>query len=245
MIFLASLIVMLLFLRFLFRGCLARLVPIWTLALRTNTRLGFDFTGNPFVFASLALESPNCNFYFHKHIIYSESIFLSTILFRLTAVYPPSNIRATENEQKERQERGLLIAARTRITQAGKLWRVPSASNYAPFYEVDPNPEAPRCTCPDFEKRRERCKHIYAVEIVIERESSISTVIDGDLTTVTTTETVKVTKKVTYFLCRNRRCTKTGLKSGGYCAKPAQRISAWVESGRVRGVVRSALVQTS
>ncbi len=103
-----------------------------------------------------------------------------------------------ENEQKERQERGLLIAAKTRITQNGKLWRVPSASNYAPFYEVDPNPDAPRCTCPDFEKRRERCKHIYAVEIVIERESSISTVIDGDLTTVTTTETVKVTKKVTY-----------------------------------------------
>lgn len=102
------------------------------------------------------------------------------------------------SEQSERQERGLMIAAKSRITQKGDKWHVPSASGYAPFYEVDPNPQAPRCTCPDFEKREAKCKHIYAVEIVIERESSTTTTTDGNTTTTTTTEMVKVTKRVTY-----------------------------------------------
>lgn len=122
------------------------------------------------------------------------------------------------SEQSERKDRAVIIAAKCKLTQNGSVWQVPSQSGFKPFYSVDP--VAKTCDCPDYEKREAHCKHIYAVEIVIERESSISTVIDGDLTTVTTTETVKVTKKVTYFLCRNRRCTKTGLKSGGYCAKP-------------------------
>jgi transposase len=102
------------------------------------------------------------------------------------------------SEQSERQERGLMIAAKTKLTQKGNVWHVPSASGYAPFYTVDPNPEAPHCTCPDFEKRGERCKHVYAVEIVIERESSTTTTTDGNTTTTTTTETVKVAKRVTY-----------------------------------------------
>ena len=103
------------------------------------------------------------------------------------------------SEQSERKERGLMIAAKTRITQKDGLWRVPSASNYAPFYEVDPNPQAPHCTCPDFEKREAKCKHIYAVEIVVERETNTTTTTDanGDAIT-TTTEKVTVTKKVTY-----------------------------------------------
>ncbi len=103
------------------------------------------------------------------------------------------------SEQSDRKERGLIIAAKTRITQQGNVWRVPSASGYAPFYEVDPNPQAPHCTCPDFEKREAKCKHIYAVEIVIERETSTTTTTDanGNETT-TTTEVVTVTKKVTY-----------------------------------------------
>lgn len=102
------------------------------------------------------------------------------------------------SEQSERQERGLMIAARTRITQKDGLWHVPSASGYAPFYEVNPDPANPRCTCPDFEKREAKCKHIFAVEFVIERESSTTITTDGETTTTTTTETLKVTKRVTY-----------------------------------------------
>src|SRR5690242_19293152 len=105
---------------------------------------------------------------------------------------------STMSEQSEGQERGLVIAARTKLTQKGDVWRVPSQSGYKPYYEVDPDPVSPRCTCPDFEIRRQRCKHIYAVEIVLERESSTVTTTDGDTTTTTTTETVKVTKRVTY-----------------------------------------------
>ena len=102
------------------------------------------------------------------------------------------------SEQSERQERGLIIAAKSRITQQGNVWRVPSQSGYAPFYEVNPDPKSPHCTCPDFEKREAKCKHIYAVEIVIERETSTTTTTDGDTTTTTTTETVTVTQRVTY-----------------------------------------------
>lgn len=102
------------------------------------------------------------------------------------------------SEQSERQERGLMIAAKTRIIQKDGVWRVPSASGYAPFYEVNVDPANPHCTCPDFEKREAKCKHIYAVEIVVERESSTTITTDGDTTTTTTTETIKVIKKVTY-----------------------------------------------
>ena len=98
----------------------------------------------------------------------------------------------------EREEKALVIAAKSKLTKKGDVWRVPSQSGYKPYYEVDPNPESPRCTCPDFETRRERCKHIFAVEIVIERERSVTETTDGETTTTTVTETVKVTKRVTY-----------------------------------------------
>jgi len=100
------------------------------------------------------------------------------------------------SEQSERQERGLMIAARTKLTQKGDVWRVPSQSGYKPYYEVDP--KSSRCTCPDFEKREAKCKHIFAVEVVIERERSVTETTDGDVTTTTISETVKVTKRVTY-----------------------------------------------
>jgi len=98
----------------------------------------------------------------------------------------------------ERELKALVIAAKSKLTKKGDVWHVPSQSGYAPFYEVDPNPESPHCTCPDFEKRQQRCKHIFAVEIVIEREQSITETTDGDTTTTTVTETVKVTRRVTY-----------------------------------------------
>jgi len=100
------------------------------------------------------------------------------------------------SEQSERQERGLMIAARTKLTQKGDVWRVPSQSGFKPFYCVDP--VAKTCDCPDYEKRGERCKHIFAVEFTIERESNTTTTTDGDTTTTTTTETLTVTKRTTY-----------------------------------------------
>jgi transposase len=87
-----------------------------------------------------------------------------------------------------RQQKGLEIADRARITRQGALWLVPSQSGKGK-YKVDV--EASRCTCPDFDLRRDKCKHIFAVEQVIERTQT--TVTEDGKTTVT--ETVKVTRK--------------------------------------------------
>jgi transposase len=86
-----------------------------------------------------------------------------------------------------REHKGLQIAALLKVKQQDNLWVVPSQSGPAK-YKVNPDPLNPQCTCPDFEFRQARCKHIIAVEITIRREHS------SDGRTVIT-ETVKVTQK--------------------------------------------------
>jgi transposase len=93
-----------------------------------------------------------------------------------------------------RQQRGLEIAARCRVMQRRGLgWSVPSQSGQGKYtvtglpFSMDG--EAPTCTCPDYETRAVKCKHIFAVEYVIERERNA----DGSTTV---TETVSVTKRV-------------------------------------------------
>src|SRR5256714_15483152 len=104
----------------------------------------------------------------------------------------------------ERQQKALVIAAKNKLAKKGNTWVVPSQSEKGDSYKVNvTDHDWPTCTCPDFELRHARCKHIYAVEIVIEREQSTttSTKIDADgleTTTTTVTESVKVTKRVTY-----------------------------------------------
>src|SRR5205085_12599344 len=92
-----------------------------------------------------------------------------------------------------REEKGRQIADRFRIIRDGKLYLVPSQSGKGK-YKVDI--EAKRCNCPDFDFRRQPCKHIYAVEIVIEREKTTTTTTDAKgNTTTTTTETVRIKRK--------------------------------------------------
>ncbi|MET0464793.1 MAG: transposase [Chitinophagaceae bacterium] len=88
-----------------------------------------------------------------------------------------------------RQQKGLQIAERANITRDGRLYLVPSQSGKGK-YKVDV--EKKRCTCPDYDFRREPCKHLYAVEHVIEKTKTTTTDAQG---TTTTTETVKVTRK--------------------------------------------------
>src|SRR6059058_2075926 len=96
------------------------------------------------------------------------------------------------DEQQEREQRGIVIAAKAKLQQAGDgRWFVPSQSKPA-FYEVKPDPAHPHCTCPDFTARQLRCKHLYAVEIVTQREF----IYDEETQTQTLTETVTV--KQTY-----------------------------------------------
>ena len=90
----------------------------------------------------------------------------------------------------EREQKALQIAAKSKLTRKGDTWLVPSQAG-PKRYTVDPNPQSPSCTCPDFESRQLRCKHIFAVEIVIEREYTD----DGESQTFTETVTVKKTYK--------------------------------------------------
>lgn len=90
---------------------------------------------------------------------------------------------------KIREIKGLQIAAKSKLTRKGDTWLVPSQTGTKKRYAVNPNPQSPNCTCPDFEARQEPCKHIFAVEYTIEREY----VDDGETQTLTETVTVKKT----------------------------------------------------
>lgn len=82
-----------------------------------------------------------------------------------------------------REQRGLELAERTRIRQDGEQWIVPSASGDG-RYSVSLAEQ--RCTCPDHEMRRVKCKHIFAAEYTIQRQTEA----DGSTTV---TESVHVT----------------------------------------------------
>jgi transposase len=92
-----------------------------------------------------------------------------------------------------REQRGLEIAARARIVKRGEHWIVPSQTLEG-TYKVTMAADGPHCTCPDFELRGTRCKHGYAVEIVIQRETVTETTRSGaSQTTVTETAAVRLT----------------------------------------------------
>jgi len=106
-----------------------------------------------------------------------------------------------------RQLKGLEIAATAKIKRKGRAWLVPSQSGKG-CYTVLPDDEAPHCSCPDHEEGGHKCKHLFAVEYVIQRESNP----DGS-TTVTEILTMRATRK-TYpqdWPCYNR--AQTGEKA--------------------------------
>ncbi|MCI0332739.1 MAG: transposase [Planctomycetes bacterium] len=83
----------------------------------------------------------------------------------------------------EREQRGLAIAALCKLTAKGGVWLVPSQSGKGK-YTVCPDRENPHCTCPDYESRAAKCKHIFAVEFVVKREAEETV----EIHTVTLTE---------------------------------------------------------
>ena len=90
---------------------------------------------------------------------------------------------------EEREIKALAIAAKSKLLRSGDVWLVPSQSGRGVKYTVDPNPQEPHCSCPDFEARQLRCKHIFAVEYTIQREYTD----DGQTQTLTETVSVKKT----------------------------------------------------
>lgn len=98
-----------------------------------------------------------------------------------------------------REQRGQHIAATCKIIQERRItdqrFIVPSSSQDGQKYKVVFKDGHETCTCPDFEEREMRCKHIYAVLFKIEAEKNA----DGTTTvteTVTVSETVE--RKTTY-----------------------------------------------
>ena len=88
-----------------------------------------------------------------------------------------------------RQERGMAIAATKNIQKISPFaWLVPS-QNSDKKYHVFPDKDSPRCSCPDHLELGVKCKHIFAVEFVIQRELFP----DG---TETVTQAVVVAEKV-------------------------------------------------
>lgn len=88
-----------------------------------------------------------------------------------------------------RQERGLVIASIGKLNRCKDGWIVPSQSRIDRTYNV--SPERQTCTCPDHMEAGHKCKHLFAVEYVIQRELFP----DG---TVTETRSVKFTARKTY-----------------------------------------------
>lgn len=80
--------------------------------------------------------------------------------------------------EEVRQMRGEQIAATCTIIKTNGTWAVPSQSGNGK-YKVYGQPQRMRCSCPDYEERECKCKHIFAVEYVIERKRNK----DGSVTT--------------------------------------------------------------
>ena len=87
-----------------------------------------------------------------------------------------------------REQKGIIIAAMTKLNRTAEGWLVPSQS-HAKHYTVDP--VAGKCTCPDHLEWGHKCKHIHAVEITIKREIAP----DG---TITETKSITFTEKRKY-----------------------------------------------
>src|SRR5215213_9623180 len=94
-----------------------------------------------------------------------------------------------ERAMNPREERGVVIAALCKLTQVDGRWVVPSQSAGDKRYVVDAR--AGTCTCPDHAETGFKCKHVYAVEFTMKRETAR----DG---TVTETRTITFSEKKTY-----------------------------------------------
>lgn len=91
-----------------------------------------------------------------------------------------------------REMRGMEIAATRTIRKQDGWWKVPSQSGPG-LYRVQIAKKFSTCECPDFEKRKTACKHIYAATFVMKREENA----DGT-TTVTQSVTFTETREATY-----------------------------------------------
>lgn len=108
-----------------------------------------------------------------------------------------------------RAQKGRALAERLKIERLGALWIVPSSSGNSP-YTVNVDSVPPYCSCPDYDLRGVKCKHIYAVEYLIQQETARETCVERETVcaadgTATVTETV--TETVTQTTTTRKRVT--------------------------------------
>src|SRR4051812_28930959 len=79
-----------------------------------------------------------------------------------------------------RKQRGLQLVASGKVTPKNGTWHVASQTNVGGRgYKV--NPYADSCSCPDHQELNVRCKHIWAVLVTMQIETS-----EGEVVTQTT-----------------------------------------------------------
>src|SRR3990167_742364 len=75
-----------------------------------------------------------------------------------------------QETQNPRKLKGVQIAQTSRIQQNDKgEWKVPSQSGNG-YYVVISNGFEAKCSCPDYETRHTKCKHVWAVELIVTKE---------------------------------------------------------------------------
>src|SRR5437667_12694814 len=92
-----------------------------------------------------------------------------------------------------REQRGMELAATRTIRRDGTGWIVPSQTGKGTYRVNHAAHRHPECTCPDYETRGGKCKHIYAAIVVMRRELNA----DGSIT-VTQGVVLTATKETTY-----------------------------------------------
>ncbi len=89
-------------------------------------------------------------------------------LFPTVAPWP-----GTDDGDEGRQQRGMAIAASTPIVKTAGGWTIPSQSNPGVYYHLSMDEDGAHCSCPDAFRT---CKHIRALEIVLDREQKAKAV---------------------------------------------------------------------
>ena len=86
--------------------------------------------------------------------------------------------RKAKRTMDSRQHKGLEIAALSKINRKGEFYSVPSQSGNGQ-YKVRLGPD--ECNCPDFQTNKQKCKHVWAVEFTLQRESGKATPLPDDI----------------------------------------------------------------
>src|SRR3989338_8311526 len=74
-----------------------------------------------------------------------------------------------QTQVEVRKQKGMEIAKTSRIMKTDKGWTVPSQSGNGAYLVIS-NGFGASCTCPDYENRHSKCKHVWAVELTVTKE---------------------------------------------------------------------------